>query len=108
MATTVAGVTQATVSLTSTSSPVSLMPPGTRLAGFVFRNRSGSACKCLVFTYTGTLPGSPSSDVFELDIGSTLNDQLVSASMGMDTMLNVGWAAVLESAGSATVDVIYR
>lgn len=107
MSTTAGGVTQATVSVSSTSVPVSLIPPGMKFGGWVMRVRTGGT-SCLVFAYNGSVPGSPPTDTWELVAGQTLNDSMTTALGAGYAGLGVGWAAVLEVSGSATIDVIYR
>jgi hypothetical protein len=103
------GYQVATVSVTSASAPVSLIPPGFMFGGFTIRNRSASAVAALIFPYTGALPPSPPSGVYELAPGANLQDNLASASSGADNALGSGWAAVLASGTTPiTVDVIYR
>ena len=109
MATTIDGLTQATVTVSSATTPISLVPPGFKYAGWVMRNRTASAVGALVFAYIGAVPGSAPADTWELSPGNTLNDNLTSAASGVDSGLSLGWAAVLETGVTAiTVDVIYR
>lgn len=109
MATTVDGLTQATVTVSSSSTPISIIPPGFKFGGWVMRNRTASANAALVFAYVGTVPASAPPDTWELAPGNTLNDNIASASSGMDSGLSLGWAAVLPAAGaSVIVDAMYR
>ena|SRR5215469_6245528 len=107
---TVNGANQDTITLTSTSTVVQLIPPGYRLAGWVMQSRGGSSVNALIFMNNadGTIPNAAPTQAWELRPGNSVNDQLTVSSSGQDVTLNLGWSAVLQSAGSATIDLIYR
>ena len=99
--------TISTVSVTSSTIPVSLMPP-TDKSSWMIRVRSAAANSVLLFNYSGTLPGSAPGNSFELAAGQFINDQDAIGSYETDAMQQ-GWAAVLETGSTAvTVDSIYR
>lgn len=105
-----------TVTLASTSVIVVLLAPGFRGGGWIMRSRTGSTAPALVWAYQGATPvsippqtsGVDGAGVYELAAGNTLNDQLTSVFPGADVGIGDGWAAVLESAGAATIDIIWR
>lgn len=102
------GYTVATVAVSSTTVPVSLIPPGFMSGGFYIRNRAGSASSVLIFPYVGTLPGSAPANTLELSAGVSFNDNITGSASGQDAGIGSGWAAVLETGGSATVDSSWR
>lgn len=98
---------QATVSVTSATAPVSLIAPGDKTAWWV-RTRTGAAVSVLIFFYTGALPGSAPAGVYEVPAGNVVTDADPMDSYQLDAF-GSGIAAVLASGTTAvTVDAFWR
>lgn len=109
--TTTGGVTLNTVTLTSTTVPASLLPPGKCSQTWSISVRqSGTSCggAILVFPYQGTVPGSAPADVREIACGTSFPDAVTNPNGGGNVGISVGYAAVLESGTSTVVDNICR
>lgn len=113
------------ISVTSATVPCVVVPPGFKSGGWVLRARTGNAVAAWVWAYQGATPssvptaasagvtgdtiGNYAAGVYELAAGNTLNDNLASASSGMDAGLSDGWVAVLSTGVTAVIlDLIYR
>lgn len=102
------GVNFKTTSVTSTTVPVLILPAGFMARGFAIKNRTTSANHCLIWAFSGsTTPNAVPANVRELAIGESLPDNITATASGADDGLGWGWAAVLETAGSATVDSVW-
>lgn len=98
---------QATVSVTSATTPVSLIAP-TDKASWLVKPRAAAAVPILVFFYSGTLPSSAPANVMEVSPGTGFSDSDYSMSYHTDSMQQ-GIAAVLESGTTAvTVDAVWK
>lgn len=109
--TTVGGVTVNTVTLTSTTTPQSLLPPGKCTQTWsIAARQSGGNCggAILVFPYQGSVPGTAPADVREIACGTSFPDQVTNPNGGGNIGIGVGYAAVLESGTSTVVDSICR
>lgn len=109
--TTTGGVTVNTVTLTSTTTPQSLLPPGKCSQTWSIGVRqSGGNCggAILVFPYQGSVPGSAPADVREIACGTSFPDQVTNPNGGGNVGISVGYAAVLESGTNTVVDSICR
>lgn len=105
------GVTTNTVTLTSTSTPVSLLPPAACSQTWnISVRQSGTNCggAILVFPYQGVLPGSAPADAVETACGATFFDAVTNPAGGGNVGIAVGYAAVLETGSSTVVDNICR
>jgi hypothetical protein len=99
--------TQATVSVTSATVPVSIIPPGDKIS-YSLKPRAAGAVPILFFFYSGTLPGSAPSNVMELVASEGFSDFDPRGSFSTDAM-GQGIAAILESGSTAvTVDAIWK
>jgi hypothetical protein len=99
--------TQATVSVTSATAPVSIIPPGDKIS-YSLKPRAGAASAILFFAYSGSLPGSAPANVMELAAGVIFSDFDPRGSFATDAM-GQGIAAVLETGSTAvTVDAIWK
>lgn len=96
---------QASVTVSSTTVPVQIIPV-TGKTSWVMKPRVGSTT-ILVFPFSGPVPGTPPAAAMELVAGTSMGDADNLMSYETDSMQQ-GWAAVLESAGSATVDAIWK
>lgn len=108
MPTSVDGATMNQVTVTSTSVPVSLIPPGFKYGGWGMIAWPTNTPIVLVFPYIGTIPATWSADTWPLASGAVLNDNIFSAASGADLGLSVGWGAILQSGATATVTAYYR
>lgn len=95
-----------TVTVSSTTSPVVVLAPGFRSTGILLRNEDGGTT-CRVWPFQGTNPVSVPPKTYQLSASNTLNANLASASSGVDAGLGDGWAAVLQTAGSAVIDILW-
>lgn len=115
--------TQNTVSVTSTTVPVSVIPSTDLKATWLVKLRSTGANPVLCFHYSGALPGAapaacstPAATIdagcMELTTSQPLRDgsnNYASASNTQyQTAMNDGIACVLSTSGAETVDAIYR
>jgi hypothetical protein len=99
-----AGYTVSSTSVTSTTVPVTVLPQNTATTTWILCVRSGAAVPVLCFPYKGTVPSSPPAGALEITGANCRGDGTV-----YDTVLQTGWACVLESAGTAaTVDAVSR
>lgn len=108
------GVSIQTVSVTSASTPVALIPGDAGAAAkqtYNIRPRVGAASPILVWPFQGATPGSVPSplNVREISGGESFQDQVTNPLIGAIAGIGVGWAAVLETGSTAvTVDVVWR
>lgn len=101
-------IAQQTTSITSTTSPTIIIPCGFMGRGYNIKNRTTSSNHVLVWAFTGTAtPNSVPANVREVAIGENFGDTISGAESGADAGIGQGWAAVLETAGSATVDTVW-
>lgn len=108
MATYTPGYKQVTVSINSSSVPVSIVAPGFMSRGWNVRVRTGAAASILLFSYRGALPGAAPANVREVAPGENYGDTISSAFSGADDGIGDGLAAVLETGTTAvTVDLWY-
>lgn len=100
-----------TTSVTSASTPVQLLAPGT-FHWFCMKNRQASTVSVLAFPYTGALPGSAPTNLMELGFGAGTPyfcDTVACPAAGCLNGMGFGWAGVLASGVTAmTVDVCRR
>ncbi len=114
MATAIDGLNIASVTVSSTTVPVSVIPATFRNAGWVVRNRgtgeTGTGGPVYLFPYIGAVPAAVPSplDVWSLAPGSSLNDNISGSFQGVDAGVSTGWAAVLQSGATTIVDAQYR
>ena len=106
------GVQIITTLVTSTSVPVSIVPPGFQGRGYNIKVRvtnadSSSGAAALIFPYTATVPGSVPAGAREVVAGENFGDNITSASSGNDNGIGSGWAAVVYISGNSTIDVTY-
>jgi hypothetical protein len=98
-----------TTSVTSTTTPVTVLPPMVGRHSWTLKPRVGAAAPVLCFAYPGTVPATAPSDVYELSGGSALNDSVTCDGAPCIAAIGEAWACVLESGSTpVTVDASWR
>lgn len=101
----VGGYTVNSVSVSSASTPVAVLPYKTATVTWMICTRTAAAVPVLCFPYVGTtVPAVAPAGAMEIPASNCRGDGIV-----FDSSMTTGWACVLESGtGAVTVDVMSR